>query len=42
MEVADSKLSDIKDAVIQATREHESTGIIRVPARIHLVTATAS
>ena len=41
MDVADSKLSDIKDAVIQATREHERNGIIRVPARIHLVTATA-
>lgn len=41
MDVADNKLSDIKDAVIQATRKHESEGVIRVPARIHLVTATA-
>lgn len=42
MEVADSNLSDINDALIQATRKHERAGIIRVPARIHLVTATAS
>jgi SAM-dependent methyltransferase len=41
MEVAPEKLRDIKDAVIQATREYESEGIIRVPARIHVVTASA-
>ena len=41
MEVSESQLDDIKAAVIEATREHESEGVIRVPAKIHIVTASA-
>jgi SAM-dependent methyltransferase len=41
MEVAEDKLDDIKVAIIEATREHDSEGVIRVPARIHTVTASA-
>jgi SAM-dependent methyltransferase len=42
MDVAESKLEEIRTAVIQATRAQESDGVVRVPARIHVVTATAN
>lgn len=41
MDIEDCKLDDIREAVIQANREYESEGVTRVPARIHVVTATA-
>lgn len=41
MDVENQKLDDIREAVIQANREYESEGVTRVPARIHVVTATA-
>lgn len=41
MEVAEDKLDDIKVAIIEATREHDTEGVIRVPAKIHIVTASA-
>jgi len=41
IDVAESKLDELKSAVIQETRTHETDGVVRVPARIHVVTATA-
>lgn len=41
MDVEDRKLEEIREAVIQANRGYESEGVTRVPARIHVVTATA-
>ncbi|MEP1314991.1 MAG: class I SAM-dependent methyltransferase [Tateyamaria sp.] len=41
MEVEGHRLEEIREAVIQANREYESEGVIRVPARIHVVKATA-
>ncbi len=41
MDVADGILDDIRVAVIRANQEYESEGATRVPARIHVVAATA-
>ena len=41
MEVAEGKLHEIKNSVTQAMQAYESAGDIRVPAKIHVVTAIA-
>ena len=41
MEVAEDRLDDIKTAISKATRDLEGEGGIRVPAKIHIVTASA-
>lgn len=42
VETTDEQLERIEQAIIEASREHDVDGHIRVPARIHVVTALAA